>query len=132
MPLTPSDNILFLVDIRQRHQTKEAEKGVRLANGAKVLGRHPSSGASEEQASERLLLAQKIRDIVKTVDSEEKNTGSESMAGVNRRIRWTKTPGLYSPSPALASTQNECKSGNSANALEVAQKAANMVRFRCL
>ena len=77
MPLTPSDDILFLVDIRQQHQTKEAEKGVHLANGAKVLGRHPSSGASETQTSERRLLAQKICDIVKVVDSEEKNTGSE-------------------------------------------------------
>ena len=128
MPLTPSDNISFLVEIRQQHQTKEAEKGVRLAStGTKASRQHTSSGASEEPISERRLLAQKIRDIMKAVDNDKENIGSST--GLNRRIRWTKTPGLYSPSPALSDIKNEQKSGNSANALEVAQKAANSVRF---
>ena len=128
MPLTPSENISFLVEIRQRHQTKEAEKGVRLASTCtKALRHHTSSGASEEPISERRLLVQKIRDIVKAVDDDKENIGSST--GLNRRIRWTKTPGLYSPSPALSNVKNEQKSGNSANALEAAQKAANSVRF---
>ncbi|KAI9438716.1 hypothetical protein H4582DRAFT_2146243 [Lactarius indigo] len=134
MPFTQlSENaISFLVEIRRRHQTKEAEKGIRLANRdshTKPLGHHsesePTPGASEDPISEHRLLAQKIRDIVNTVDGEEKNTGSST--GLNRQIRWTKTPGLYSPSLSLSSTQNKHKSGNSANALEVAQKAANLV-----
>ncbi|KAH9032049.1 hypothetical protein EDB85DRAFT_1890890 [Lactarius pseudohatsudake] len=133
MPLAQSSEnaITFLVEIRQRHQTKEAEKGVRrFANHDSYtmpLGRYsePTPGAPEDPISERRLLAQKIRDIVNAVDGEEKNTGSST--GLNRQIRWTKTPGLYSPSLALSSTKNEQKSGNSANALEVAQKAANLV-----
>jgi hypothetical protein len=137
MPLTPSEDISFLVEIRRQHQTKEAEKGVRLANGTKALGHHwhSSSGASgsEDPITERRLLAQKIHEIVKAVDGEGKNTGSST--GLNKRIRWTKTPGLYSPSLTLSSThwQNEHKSGNSANAseLEVAQKAANLVSPLC-
>ena len=131
IPLMPSDNILFLADIRQRHQTKEAEKGVRLANRTtSEHGKHHSpsvgSGASDGPVSERRLLARKIHDIVKAIDtdSEEKITGSST--GLNRQIRWTKT---YSPSPALslAGAQNDRKSGNSANAMEVAQNAANLV-----
>jgi hypothetical protein len=127
MPLTGTsdENISFLVEIRQRHQTKEAEKGVRLNN---VLSK--GSGASEELISERRLLAQKIRDIVKTVDGDEENTGTST--GLNRRIRWTKTPGLYSSSLALSSTQNEKRSGNSANAFDASQKAANLVSISIL
>jgi hypothetical protein len=126
LPITPSMDISMLVEIRQRHQTKEAEKGVRLASRTKALEHHSSSGARENPISEHRLLAQKIRDLVKAVDGDEKNAGSST--GLNRRIRWTKTPGLYSSSTlSLASTQNESKSGNSANALEVAQKAANLV-----
>jgi hypothetical protein len=86
-----------------------------------------SSGASEEQISERRLLAQKIRDIVKAIDDDTEKIGSST--GLNRRMRWTKTPGLYSPSLALSDTTNEQKSGNSTNAFEVAQKAANLVSF---
>ena len=86
-----------------------------------------SSGASEEPISERRLLAQKIRDMMKAVDDDKESIGSST--GLNRRIRWTKTPGLYSPSLALTNIKNEPKRGNSANALEVAQKAANTVRF---
>ena len=131
MPLSalmPSGNISFLVEIRQRHQTKEAEKGVRLAStGTKTLKHHTSSGASEEPISERRLLAQKIRDIIKAVDDDKENIGSST--GLNRRIRWTKPPGLYSPSLALSNIKDEPKRGNSANALEVAQKAASSVCF---
>jgi hypothetical protein len=64
---------------------------------------------------------------VKDVDGNRENTGSST--GLNWWIQWMKTSGLYSPSLALSSTQNERKSGNSANALEVAQKAANLVHF---
>ena len=128
MPLTPSENISFLVEIRQRHQTKEAEKGVRLAStGTKALRQHTSSGASEEPISKRRLLAQKICNIMKAVDDDKESIGSST--GLNWRIRWTKMPGLYSPSLALTNIKNEPKRGNSANALEVAQKAANTVRF---
>jgi hypothetical protein len=123
MPLTGTsdENISFLVEIRQRHQTKEAEKGVRT----KTMSKHHTDSVSEELISERRLLAQKIRHIVKAVDSDEENTGSST--GLNRRIRWTKTPGLYSSSLAPLSTENEKKSGNSANALEVSLKAATLV-----
>lgn len=132
MPLTPSEDLTFLVEIRQCHQTKEAEKGVRLANtstsSTKALRPNMASlGASEDSITERRLLAQKIREIVKDVDGDKENMGSST--GLNQCIRWTKTSGLYSPSLALSSIQNERKSGNSANALEVAQKAANLVRF---
>lgn len=128
MPLAPSENLSFLVEIRRRHQTKEAEKGVRLASTSTKPSRdHISSDAPEEQNSERRLLAQKIRDIVKEVDDNKEMNGSST--GLNRRIRWTKTPGLYSPSLALSIAPNEGKSGNSANALEVSQKAANLVGF---
>ena len=128
MPLTPSENISFLVEIRQQHQTKEAEKGVCLAStGTKALRHHTSSGASEEPILECHLLAQKIHDIMKAVDDDKERIGSST--GLNQRIRWTKTPGLYSPSLALTNIKNKPKWGNSANALEVAQKAANTVRF---
>jgi hypothetical protein len=125
MPLTPSDNLLFLAEIRQRHQTKEAEKGIRLANRMALEGDgSPSpSGATENPLSERRLLAQKIRDIVKSVNGEK---DASSSTGLNRQFRWTKTPGIYSPS-LISSTQNERKTGNSANAFEAAQKAANLV-----
>ena len=133
MPLTLSTgmDISTLVEIRQRHQIKEAEKGVHLAGRTKPLEHHPSSGAQEDMIFEHRLLAQKIRDIVMAVDGDEKNTGSST--GLNWRIRWTKTPRLYSASLtlSLASTQNEPKSGNSANTSEVAQKAANLVSLRC-
>ena len=127
-------DISLLVEIRQRHQTKEAEKGVRLASRTKALEHRLSSSGERNDASpisEHRLLAQKIRDIVKAVDGEEKNAGPST--GLNRQIRWTKTPGLYSPSPTLSltSTQTEFKSGNSANASEVAQKAANLVSLPC-
>ncbi|KAN0134777.1 hypothetical protein V8E53_007562 [Lactarius tabidus] len=105
-----------------------ATHGVRLAStgsGTKSSGHHMSSGASEEQISERRLLAQKIHDIVKAIDDDTEKIGSST--GLNRRMRWTKTPGLYSPSLALSDTTNERKSGNSANAFEVAQKAANLI-----
>ena len=126
--LTPSENISFLVEIRQRHQTKEAEKGVCLAStGTKTLTHHPFSGASNEPISEHRLLAQKICDIIKAVDNDKENVGSST--GLNRRVRWTKPPGLYSSSPALSNIKDKPKRGNSANALEVAQKAANLVRF---
>ena len=128
MPLTPSENLTFLVEIRQRHQTKEAEKGVRITSSTAALRPNvASSGTSEDSITERHLLAQKIREIVKDVDGDKENMGSST--GLNRRVRWTKTPGLYSPSLALSSTQNERKSGNSANALDAAVKAANLVRF---
>jgi hypothetical protein len=131
IPLTSSDNISCLVQIRRRHQTKEAEKGVRRH------GLSPSEGQSEsrnsdpscvsgEPVSDRQLLARKIRDIVKEVDGTE-DIGTS--AGLNRQIRWTKTPGLYSPSLTQSNSLTDGKRGNSANALEVAQKAANTVRF---
>ncbi|KAH8989959.1 hypothetical protein EDB86DRAFT_2831437, partial [Lactarius hatsudake] len=69
MPLAQSSEnaISFLVEIRRRHQTKEAEKGVRLAN-------HDSGhSAPEDPTSEHRLLAQRIRDMVNAVDGGEKN-----------------------------------------------------------
>ena len=81
MPLTSTsdENISFLVEIQQRHRTKEAEKGVCLNN---MLSK--GSGASEELISERCLLAQKIWDLVKTVNGDEENTGTST--GLNQRI----------------------------------------------
>ena len=114
--LTPSENISFLVEIRQQHQTKEAEKGVRLAStGTKTLTHHPFSGASNEPISERCLLAQKICDIIKAVDNDKEKVGSST--GLNRQVQWTKPPGLYSSSPALSNIKDKPKRGNSANAL---------------
>lgn len=128
MPLTPSEDLKFLVEIQQRHQTKEAEKGVRITSSTKALRPNvASSGTSEDSITERRLLAQKIREIVKDVNGDNENMGSST--GLNRRVRWTKTPGLYSSSLATSTTQNERKSGNSANALDAAVKAANLVRF---
>lgn len=124
MPVTPSDDLSFLVEIRQRHQTKEAEKGVRLAS----TGTKSSSNTSKEQLSERRLLAQKIRDIVKEVDDSDNKEHIGLSTGLNRQMRWTKTPGLYSPSLALSKNPKQ-KSGNSANASEVAQTAGNLVSF---
>jgi hypothetical protein len=125
-----SDNISFLVEIRRRHQTKEAEKGVRRKGMAPSEGQ--SSGASDphrasgEPITERQLLARRIRDIVKAVDGSE-DVGTST--GLNRQVRWTKTPGLYSPSLTRLDSLTDGKSGNSANAMEVARKAAIAVRF---
>ncbi|KAF8262892.1 hypothetical protein EI94DRAFT_1742259 [Lactarius quietus] len=129
IPLTSSDNISFLVEIRHHHQTKEAEKGV-CRNGTATLA--PSSNSSHtpslsgEPVSERQLLACKICDIVKAVDGADK-VGTSS--GLNRQVRWTKTvtPGLYSPSFTHLDSLTDGKSRNSANAMEAAKKAANLV-----
>lgn len=132
MPLTSSgsNNFSFLVDIRHRHQTKEAEKGVRRN------GRTPSEGQSSvsasssgEPVSERQLLARKIHDIVNGVNGTADLEDIGTSTGLNRQVRWTKTPGLYSPSFTHLASPTNPKSGNSANAKEVAQKAANAVRF---
>ena len=128
MPLTLSEDLTFLVEIRQCHQTKEAEKGVHITSSTSALRPNTaSSGISEDSITERRLLAQKIREIVKDVDGDKENVSSST--GLNRCVRWMKTPGLYSPSQALSSTQNEHKSGNSAKALDAAVKAANLVCF---
>lgn len=130
IPLT-SDDITFLPEIRRRHQTKEAEKGVRK-NGM-VSGRQTSRvGASDppcvsgQPITERQLIARKIRDIVKEVDGSEDISTS---TGLNRQVRWTKTPGLYSPSLSRLDSSTDRKSGNSANAMEAALKAAKAVCF---
>jgi hypothetical protein len=133
MPLTSSDNLSFLVEIQHCHQTKEAEKGVRRTGMALSGGQSSASSdthcVSVEPVSERRQLARKIHDIVKAVDGSE-DVGTST--GLNRQVRWTKTPGLYSPAPShLGSlTGGTGKSGNSANAMEAAQKAANMVHFQ--
>ncbi|KAH8987036.1 hypothetical protein EDB92DRAFT_2069588 [Lactarius akahatsu] len=138
MPLTSSDDISFLVEIRQLHQTKEAEKGVRRKGTPSEdqlrLGHvsdPPGASESSELISERRLLARKIRDIVKAVDGTE-DVGTS--AGLNRQVRWTKTPGLYSATSTSSGAHwgldppaNGKKTGNSANALDAALKAANAV-----
>jgi hypothetical protein len=63
---------------------------------------------------------------VKAVDGSE-DVGTST--GLNRQVRWTKTPGLYSPSLTRLDSLMDGKSGNSANAMEVARKAAIAVRF---
>lgn len=85
MPLTSSDNISCLVEIRRRHQTKEAEKGVRRNGKSLSEGQNSSDppSISGEPASERQLLARKIRDIVKAVDgTEDSDVGTST--GLNR------------------------------------------------
>jgi len=130
MPLTLSDDFSFLVDIRCCHQTKEAEKGVRRSGTAPSEGPTQSSDSaslSGESVSERQLLARKIRDIVNGADGADLEDVGTTSTGLNRQVRWTKTPGLYSPSFTHLASLTNPKSGNSANAKEVAQKAANAV-----
>jgi hypothetical protein len=133
MPLTSSNNLSFLVEIRHRHQTKEAEKGVRRTGMALLGGQSSASSdthcVSVEPVSEHRQLTHKIHEIMKAVDGSE-DVGTST--GLNRQVRWTKTPGLYSPAPShLGSlTGGTGKSGNSTNAMEAAQKAANMVCFQ--
>lgn len=78
----PSDDLSFLVEIQRQHQTKEAEKGVCLAS----TGAKSSSGPSKEQISERCLLAQKIRNIVKEVDGSENKGNIGPSTGLNRQM----------------------------------------------
>jgi hypothetical protein len=132
IPLTTtSDNLSFLVEIRRCHQTKEAEKGVRR-NGTSASAQSSNSAhphhVSGGPVSEHQLLARKIHDIVKAVDGAEE-VGTST--GLNRQVRWTKTvtPGLYSPSFNRLDEPKDGKSGNSANAMEAAKKAVNLVCF---
>lgn len=60
MPLTPSNNFIFLVEIQQHHQTKEAKKGVHITSGTKALRPNiASSDTSEDPITECCLLKQK-------------------------------------------------------------------------
>lgn len=60
MPLTPSNNFIFLVEIQQHHQTKEAKKGVHITSGTKAFRPNiASSDTSEDPITECCLLKQK-------------------------------------------------------------------------
>lgn len=130
MPLTSSDNVSFLVEIRCHHQTKEAEKGI--CRKGMVPSEAPSGEISHlphtsgGPVSECRLLAHKIHEIVKEVNGTEDVATS---TGLNWKVQWTKTPGLYTPSSTHLDSLTNSKSGNSANAKEVTLKAANAVCF---
>lgn len=86
----PSDNLLFLADIQQWHQTKEAKNGAYRAKRMILKhGKHhpPSVGSGDGPASKCHLLAQKIHDIVKAIDSDLEEKITRLSTGLNWQIR---------------------------------------------
>ena len=118
-----ADDLQPLVTLRQLHQSKQAEKGVRnYKPGGMVVRRKPAQPQAsdiDQPLSTRQQLTQQINSLIYRAEERGSSTG------LNRITRWTQAGENERTTKLTAST------GNTANAELAAKGRASQVSTHC-